>query len=125
MVQTNGQENVSVEYSTADLALLVKEKQAAGWQFVFLGAGLDAFEAADAAGLHLPEERFLAYARGKSKKTFDVMAAKLGRFGVAREASALDFTLEERKETGEDSEEAWPSAGSKSRPPSSVEDIGL
>jgi hypothetical protein len=53
VLQTDGEENVSVEYSAADLALLVKEKEQVGWQFVFLGAGLDAFAAARQAGLHL------------------------------------------------------------------------
>ncbi len=42
VMQTDGAENVSVEYTTADLAAEVKEKEAAGWQFVFLGAGMDA-----------------------------------------------------------------------------------
>ena len=50
VMQTDGQENVSVEYTTTDLAALIKEKEAAGWQFVFLGAGLDAFAAAREAG---------------------------------------------------------------------------
>lgn len=39
VIQTDGQENCSVEYDAGDLALLVKEKEQAGWQFVFLGAG--------------------------------------------------------------------------------------
>ena len=49
VMQTDGQENVSVEYTTADLAALIKEKEAAGWQFVFLGAGLDASTATASA----------------------------------------------------------------------------
>ena len=65
VLQTDGLENVSVEYTTADLALLVKEKEQAGWQFVFLGAGLDAFAAARDAGLHINAANVVAYDRAR------------------------------------------------------------
>ncbi len=123
VIQTDGQENVSVEYTNADLALLVKEKQAAGWQFVFLGAGLDAFEAAQAAGLDLPVERILAYARGKSKQTFDVMAAKMSRYRATRSMGDLDFVEEERARVADEPEEK--KGGRGDRRASIVNDIDL
>ena len=77
VLQTDGQENVSVEYTTADLALLVKEKEQAGWQFVFLGAGLDAFAAAREAGLHLDAANVVAYDRGRSRQVFAATAGNV------------------------------------------------
>lgn len=53
VIQTDGYENVSVEYTAADLASLIKEKTAAGWQFVSLGAGLDAFDASHNASIRI------------------------------------------------------------------------
>ena len=47
---TDGQENQSREYSHRDIRRLVKEKEADGWTFVFLGAGLDAYAEAGAMG---------------------------------------------------------------------------
>ena len=42
--QTDGQENSSTEHNWAELNALVKEKSAKGWQFNFMGVGLDAYE---------------------------------------------------------------------------------
>ena len=47
---TDGEENQSREFSRADVLRLVKEREAAGWSFVFLGAGLDAYAEAGAIG---------------------------------------------------------------------------
>ena len=42
-IQTDGEENASREYDWAALNKLIKEKSASGWQFNFLGAGIDAY----------------------------------------------------------------------------------
>lgn len=47
---TDGEENQSREYSRDVIAKLVADKQAEGWSFVFLGAGLDAYAEAHAMG---------------------------------------------------------------------------
>lgn len=43
-IQTDGQENSSVEHSWDELNALIKEKSAKGWQFNFMGVGIDAYE---------------------------------------------------------------------------------
>jgi hypothetical protein len=43
-IQTDGQENSSVEYNWAELNALIKEKSAKGWQFNFMGVGIDAYD---------------------------------------------------------------------------------
>lgn len=51
VVQTDGQENRSREYTAAAVAALIKEREATGkWSFVFLGAGPDTWRQADAMG---------------------------------------------------------------------------
>jgi hypothetical protein len=47
---TDGYENASHEHSRADILRMVKEKEAAGWTFAFLGAGIDAYAEAGAIG---------------------------------------------------------------------------
>jgi hypothetical protein len=42
-IQTDGQENCSTDHTWHDLTLLIKEKTAAGWQFNFMGTGIDAY----------------------------------------------------------------------------------
>lgn len=51
LIMTDGQENSSHEYKKADLATLIAERTAKAWQFVFLGANMDAFAEARALGI--------------------------------------------------------------------------
>ncbi|MFP5327300.1 MAG: vWA domain-containing protein [Acidimicrobiia bacterium] len=57
---TDGHENQSVEYSKTAIMRLVAEKQVAGWTFVYLGAGLDAY--GEAGGLGYDMRSSLAWA---------------------------------------------------------------
>ena len=43
-IQTDGQENSSVEHNWAELNALIKDKSAKGWQFNFMGVGIDAYD---------------------------------------------------------------------------------
>ncbi len=43
-IQTDGQENSSTEHDWAELNALIKEKSAKGWQFNFMGVGIDAYD---------------------------------------------------------------------------------
>jgi hypothetical protein len=47
---TDGQENQSREYDRVTILRLVKAKEAEGWSFAFLGAGLDAYGEAGGMG---------------------------------------------------------------------------
>jgi len=52
VVMTDGMENASREFSGADLRRLVAEEQEKwGWEFVFIGAGIDAIRAAQDIGI--------------------------------------------------------------------------
>ena len=51
VVITDGQENSSKEYSLATIKKLVKDQQAKGWEFLFLGANMDAIGAANSLGI--------------------------------------------------------------------------
>ncbi len=130
VIQTDGLENVSVEYKNADLALLVKEKQAAGWQFMFLGAGLDAFKAAEDAGVHLAAARVLSYDRASSKEAFSVMARKMVSFKASGLAEDLDFDENDRDEARDEyfarkSGKQTKKDSPQSRRTSTVDDIEL
>lgn len=43
-IQTDGQENSSSEFTFADLTKLIKARTKQGWQFNFMGAGIDAYD---------------------------------------------------------------------------------
>lgn len=51
LIQTDGAENASQEYKTSDVKKLIKEKEELGWEFLFIGAGIDTFHEAGKLGL--------------------------------------------------------------------------
>ena len=50
-IQTDGDENTSRENSWSDLKALIAEKEAEGWEFVFMGAGIDAYAQGQRMGI--------------------------------------------------------------------------
>jgi hypothetical protein len=50
-IMTDGLENASREYLSASLKQLIEERTAGGWEFNFVGAGIDNFAEAQAIGI--------------------------------------------------------------------------
>lgn len=57
---TDGQENVSKEYTRPQIRELIVARQGNGWDFVFMGAGLDAI--AQAGDIGIPDAHVASYA---------------------------------------------------------------
>lgn len=51
LIQTDGEENSSKEFTKEKLKTLITEKEKAGWDFIFLGANIDAFSTGSSFGL--------------------------------------------------------------------------
>lgn len=51
VIVTDGYENASQEYDTKKFRALVEEKKAQGWEFVFLGANIDAWATGTSYGI--------------------------------------------------------------------------
>tara|TARA_B100001167_G_scaffold173120_1_gene125172 strand:- start:457 stop:1179 length:723 start_codon:yes stop_codon:yes gene_type:complete len=96
VIQTDGYENCSRKHTAADLAALVKEKTEAGWEFVFLGAGLDAFEAARSAGVRIDRKKTVQYDRGYSRAVFRETAVNSAEFLKSGDRDWLDYSQEQR-----------------------------
>jgi len=96
VIQTDGYENVSRKYTAADLAALVKEKTEAGWQFVFLAAGLDAFDAARSAGFRIDRDKTVSYDRGYSADVFRETAKNSVEFLKSGKDDFLNYSPSQR-----------------------------
>jgi len=98
VIQTDGQENASTEYTNADLVQLIKEKTSAGWLILFLGAGIDAFDQATKMGIG-PQ-----YTLSNTRATSGVACAAAGTQVNAYAKSGLRadaaWTQEQRMSTG-------------------------
>lgn len=51
LIQTDGMENASQEWKTEKLKDEIQRRQKDGWEFVFIGAGIDAFAAGSMIGI--------------------------------------------------------------------------
>ena len=100
-IQTDGQENCSTEHTWHDLNLLIKEKTAAGWQFNFMGAGIDAYQAASAMGIGAAAT--MSYDKGDivaSRAAFAASAQNM-RAWVRGDAVKMEFTDEQKSQAGD------------------------
>ena len=78
-IQTDGQENASTEHTWDELNALIKEKSNLGWQFNFMGVGIDAYKQASMMGI----------ARGSTIST----TMDPGQMRAAYRGSALNTAL--------------------------------
>jgi hypothetical protein len=88
---TDGEENASTRYSRADIARLVATKQAQGWTFVFLGAGLDAYAESGSVGYAAGSVQAWAPDAKGAKLAFESLAAPMAAHrGRARRGEKID-----------------------------------
>lgn len=100
VLQTDGQENASTEYSFKDLAGLIKEKENAGWVFVFLGAGIDAYDiGVDKLGLSVSNT--MSYGRENSRAAFAAMASNTTAYRSTGMAASMAFSTGQKSAAGD------------------------
>lgn len=72
VIQTDGMENYSKEFTSRNIFDMIDEKKKAGWTFVFLGADQDAWIAGQLLGLD--RGNVMSYASTQTQGTFQTMA---------------------------------------------------
>ena len=95
-IQTDGQENASTEHTWDELNALIKEKTAAGWQFNFLGTGIDAYD----TGARMGVAAMSTMSSGRSQQNVRASYTMLGELTAAFAAGrAKDTHLSMRART--------------------------
>lgn len=89
VIQTDGQENASGEFTRDGIFGLINEKKKAGWTFVFLGADQDAWLTGQALGLD--KGNVMAYAGADTHKTFREAAAATVSYSRKGGGQTSDF----------------------------------
>jgi len=116
-IQTDGHENASTEHSWEELNALIKEKSAAGWQFNFLGTGIDAYD----TGAKMGVAAMHTMSTGRSAKHVRasyVAAAESALNYVSGRASSTEFSLAARASSGD---QFYDKAGLGAKPAEPVE----
>lgn len=78
VIQTDGQENDSKEFTLRGIFDLISDKKAAGWTFVFLGADQDAWVAGHVLGIE--KGNVMSYAGEQTVGTFKKTARATTRY---------------------------------------------
>lgn len=103
VITTDGLENASRRFSAKAVRELIEEKKKAGWEFLFLGANIDAVETAHAFGI--AEDRavnFVADSDGV-RENFRSLASPVAMFsrgGGLRDDWKKDIDEDHRKRSG-------------------------
>ena len=92
-IVTDGQENASRDFTVAKVKKLIEEKQARGWDFVFLGADLNAITVAKNYGF---DSRQVAYY--DSSNISEALGSIGKQVSVVRNGSKVSFSPDERKQ---------------------------
>ena len=88
---TDGEENQSTEYSLRRIKALIEESEAAGWTFVFLSAGLDAYGNANGLGVKGGRtQAFNADAEGTGLAFESLSSNMINRRGKMRRGEYID-----------------------------------
>lgn len=100
VVYTDGEENSSREYSHDAVRALVKEKEAAGWDFIFLGSDIDAYSEAMKSGFNAAST--VSVTGQHTNSTFDRLSASTAsyRSGDADYMGDLKREEQEQKKKG-------------------------
>lgn len=81
VITTDGQENASKEFDSNTLKRLVQQQQEKyGWEFMFLGANIDAFATAESMGFKETHTANVKYSKSGMRSQFDVMERALFRY---------------------------------------------
>lgn len=101
VIQTDGAENESREFDIAKIKGMIEERQAKGWQFVFIGAGINAF--ADATRMGIAAVNTMSYGRD-AKATAAMFAATASNTAGLRSGSltGMGYSMTQSMASGED-----------------------
>jgi uncharacterized protein YegL len=100
-IQTDGEENCSRTYNWEQLASLVKEKQEAGWQFNFMGAGIDAYQQGARMGFSASNTVSYNHMDAEAtRSTFGVRAQSYSNYASGVSANT-QFTAAEKLAAGD------------------------
>ncbi len=99
IITTDGMENASKKYSSDEVKRMVEKQKELGWEFLFLGANIDAVETAKHFGI--ASERAVTYRSDKkgTRMNYEAMACAVS--AVRREApltAAWKKDIEERED---------------------------
>lgn len=100
VIQTDGHENYSKEFTKADILKLISDKRSQGWQVLFLGTNIDVYGVAESLGVD--RRSTMQYADKLVDKAFQGAGAVTRNFASGVSGQAV-FSAEHRRSAGDNS----------------------
>lgn len=97
VIITDGQENASREFTRDQVQKMITEKQAVGWQFVFLSADLSAIDEAIASGVRATSSMSFDKSSKGSRRAWFSTSARIIKYRN-HQSPAIEFTDEDRQQ---------------------------
>lgn len=98
-IQTDGQENASHKHNLAEVRRTIEERQGKGWQFMFLGAGIDAY--AEASKYGILAGNTMSNGRENMREAMRGAASATMRYAATGDAGVMEFTPKEKFDAGD------------------------
>lgn len=100
-IQTDGEENCSTEHTWDDLKALVSRKTEEGWQFNFMGAGINAYHQGTKMGIHTVNTvSYNSRDLGATRSVFAASASNTASFSAGVRADT-SYTSQQRDDAGD------------------------
>ena len=99
--QTDGQENASKEHGWDELKALVEEKKALGWQFNFMGAGIDAYEQGARMGIAVDQTLSYDHLDPAANRAAFMAAAENTRLYSRGAVESTSYSDEQKRAAGD------------------------
>lgn len=117
VIQTDGAENASRSFNLSQIKQMIEERQTKGWQFVFIGAGINAF--ADATRMGIAAMNTMSYAPTgfATRAVFEAMGQNTRMFANCASAD-MGFSTSQSAASGESASILKQKMASKNRPQS-------
>lgn len=100
VIQTDGEENASREFDLPKIKVMIEERQSKGWQFVFIGAGINAFLDATKMGIAAANTMSYTPDAASTRSTFAATASN-SRLFASGMASNMNYSAEQSLMSGE------------------------
>lgn len=100
VIQTDGEENASHYYRLNQIKAMIEERQGRGWQFVFIGAGINAFADAEKMGIYGMQTMSYSPSTRGTSAVFGAMASNTMAYATGQNAN-MAFTTAQSTAAGE------------------------
>jgi hypothetical protein len=101
VIQTDGAENSSQDFKLDQIKQMVEERQGKGWEFVFIGAGINAFEAGLTMGVYAGSTMSYGATGQATMDVFGETALNTANFATGATQN-MNYTAAQSLASGED-----------------------